>query len=143
MNVKTPPTDILSYYDGYEDHIVWSEAGADFICPACQRNKYEIMTWTKRFPNKPDRTHYDWVAKLVRHRDQTLNDPETLRPRFETAIICGQCSYAASAAKRSLGLPKNFSFSPTEIGQFVSASPHAVHKRNDVIAVAVYDKLGG
>jgi hypothetical protein len=45
--------------------------------------------------------------------------------RFDTTLICGDCNSADGAAKRRLGLPPTFSFTPTEIRTFVVGKPHA------------------
>ncbi|MCI5113700.1 MAG: hypothetical protein D3913_10405 [Candidatus Electrothrix sp. LOE1_4_5] len=55
--------------------------------------------------------------------------------------ICDQCNASDGAAKRKLKLPKNFSFSPQEIGCFVKATPHGKHKIDYEIAKAIYESI--
>jgi hypothetical protein len=45
--------------------------------------------------------------------------------RFPETLICGDCNSADGAAKRKLGLPTDWSYTPTEIGSFVSVSRHS------------------
>jgi hypothetical protein len=52
--------------------------------------------------------------------------------------MCDQCNAADGTAKKKLGRPANWSFSPAEIAQFVTATPHARHQLNLNIAAAIY-----
>ncbi|WP_244858615.1 MULTISPECIES: hypothetical protein [Lysobacteraceae] len=45
--------------------------------------------------------------------------------RFPRTLICGDCNSADGAVKRKLRLPQAWSFSPAEIGRFVSVVPHS------------------
>lgn len=45
--------------------------------------------------------------------------------RFPKTLICGDCNSADGAAKRKLGLPVDWSFTPTEIGSFVAVSRYS------------------
>lgn len=54
--------------------------------------------------------------------------------RFPRTLICGDCNSADGAAKRKLGLPEHWSFSPIEIGQFVSVAPYSGAIRIDYVA---------
>jgi hypothetical protein len=65
---------------------------------------------------------------------------ETLRSfvRFPGTIICGNCNAADGSAKKKLGLPEWFSFSPSEIATFVKASPNAPHVIDYQTALAIY-----
>lgn len=51
--------------------------------------------------------------------------------RFPPTLICGDCNSADGAAKRKLGLPEDWSFSPEEIARFVAAAPHSGVTRID------------
>lgn len=60
--------------------------------------------------------------------------------RFQEELICGDCNSADGTAKRKLGLPKEWSFSPAEIGRFVTVSPHSGATRIDYDeALRIYD----
>lgn len=68
-----------------------------------------------------------WVAALHRHHDHSEGYFRQKAGRFPETVICSSCNSADGAAKRQLKLPKNFSFSPGEIGTFVIATPHEGH----------------
>lgn len=125
--IRVPTLEDFQQYTGLHCHRLWKEVGDFFVCPACQRNKFQILRWTTRFPRSPS-SFKDWVAVLHRHHDHSDNSFDRTSGRFPTTVICDQCNAADGAAKRKLGLPKNFSFSPREIAQFVVASPHSPHQ---------------
>jgi hypothetical protein len=56
-------------------------------------------------------------------------------------VLCDQCNAADGAAKRRLKLPDNFSFSPVEIAQFVTATPHGKHVIDLGLAERIYMSL--
>lgn len=130
-HIKVPTLDDFNSYDGLHCKSLWKSVGDDWQCPSCKRNKFEIMRWTKRFPNKPN-AFMGWVAILHRHHDHSqdgfLGGYTSVLARFPTTVICDQCNSADGHAKKKLGLPKNFSFSPHEIGKFVKATPHTKHE---------------
>ena len=122
-------------FDGGHCHQLWKATREDWRCPGCGRSKFELLRWTKRTPasHAADRTPYwAWLAILQRHHDHSLGafDPGNPRMprRFPETVICGQCNGADGSAKRLLGLPCGWSFSPAEIAQFVTAQPHAPHR---------------
>lgn len=61
--------------------------------------------------------------------------------RFAPVIICEQCNSADSSAKRKLGLPASFTFSPTEIRSFIFPTAHGWHIINYNVAQDVYRKF--
>jgi hypothetical protein len=69
-----------------------------------------------------------WVAALHKHHDHSSGYFGQTPSRFPQTIVCDQCNVADGVAKRRLGLPKNFSFSPKEIRFFVTATPHGKHQ---------------
>ncbi len=143
MTTPFPPIEVFNKYKGTHCHKLWNEVGQMYICPSCKRNKYEIMRWTKRFPRKP-KQHMDWIAVLHRHHDHASDSSDGsnhLNPRFPQAVICDQCNSADGVAKRRLNLPKDFSFSPQEIGAFISATPHDKHKVDFDAARNIYSTL--
>ena len=63
--------------------------------------------------------------------------------RFPKTLICGDCNSADGAAKRKLGLPATWSFTPAEISAFISVSPHSGATKIDyAIAQRIYEALG-
>lgn len=137
MKIKVPTQEEFENYDGLHCHQLWKIVGDHWICPSCRRNKYQIMRWTKRFPNSPN-AFYGWVAVLHRHHDHSQGHFTLNNGRFSVTIICDQCNSADGAVKKKLSLPKDFSFSPEEIAYFVVATPHDKHKIDYKIAEAIY-----
>lgn len=137
MNIKVPTYEDFYSYTGLHCHRLWAEVGDAFICPSCKRNKFQILRWTTRFPNKPN-AFKDWVAVLHRHHDHSQGFMSRNSGRFPETVICDQCNSSDGVVKRKLKLPKEFSFSPEEIGCFVKANPHSKHEIDFEIAKAIY-----
>jgi len=86
------------------------------------------------------------MAELHNHHDHSVHfysddKLELAVPRFETTLICGQCNASDGHAKRVLGLPGLFSFSPAEISSFVTAKPHSKHEINYAKAQSIFDDI--
>lgn len=140
MKIKIPTIEDFEGHDGLHYKNLWKEVGNNWFCPSCFRSKYQIMRWAKRFPNSKN-AFMGWVAPLHKHHDHSAPYMRT-HGRFPMTVICDQCNAADGAAKRVLRLPRNFSFSPSEIRQFVTTTPHGKHKIHFEVAQAIYDKLG-
>lgn len=138
--MKVPTNEDFNKYTGLHCHQLWADVGEHWICPSCQRSKFEILRWTKRFPGK-QYAFMDWVAILHRHHDHSQDYNSLNARRFPQTIVCDQCNSADGVVKRKLKLPKSFSFSPEEISLFVSATPHGKHKINYEMALAIYTAL--
>jgi len=119
-------------FDGAHCKRLYASISPDWRCPGCGRTKYQLMRWTKRFPNKPY-AFMGWVVGLHKHHDHGHG-----HARFPETLACEQCNSADSAAKRELKLPEHFSFSPAEIRHFVSATPHGWHLINYAAAQQLY-----
>lgn len=140
MNNKVPTYEEFSNYTGLHCHKLWREVGHDYICPACKRNKFQLLRWTTRAPNTPI-AFKDWVAELHHHHDHSQGFMNRNFGRFPVTIVCGQCNKADGIAKRQLKLPSDFSFSPAEINRFIKATPHGKHSIDIEIAGAIYSAL--
>jgi hypothetical protein len=132
-------------FDGGHCHQLWKATPEDWRCPGCGRSKFELLRWTKRTPASlaADRTPYwAWLAILQRHHDHALgafDHGDLLLPqRFAETVICGQCNGADGIAKRLLRLPFDWSFSPAEIAQFITAQPHARHRVDSAAAARLH-----
>lgn len=137
MTRRIPTQQEFLAYTGAHTHRLWAEVGPNWICPACFRNKFQILRWTTRFPRSPN-AFQDWMAPLHKHHDHSVELCSSGNPRFPQTVICDQCNAADGAAKRKLKLPKNFSFSPAEISSFVISTPHDKHTINYEIANSIY-----
>jgi hypothetical protein len=135
--MKIPTFEDYQNYKGLHCHKLWADVGENWICPACSRNKFQILRWTTRNPGKQN-AFKAWVAVLHRHHDHSQGYWSVNLGRFPETVICDQCNSADGTAKRKLGLPRNFSFAPEEIALFISASPHGRHKIDFELAKAIY-----
>lgn len=139
MKIKVPTLEEFRSHDGLHYKNLWREVGDGWFCLSCKRSKYEIMRWAKRFPNSPN-AFWDWVAPLHKHHDHSAPYMSN-QGRFPMTTICDQCNSSDGAAKRKLKLPRDFSFSPQEIGCFVKATPHGKHEIDYEMAKAIYVSL--
>lgn len=130
--MRIPTQEDFLAFDGAHCKRLYASIGPDWRCPGCHRTKYQVMRWTKRFPDTPY-SFMGWVMGLHKHHDHG-NWPG----RFPETLVCEQCNSADAAAKRELKLPKKFSFSPAEIRCFVIAVPHGWHLINYVAAQRLY-----
>jgi hypothetical protein len=137
---KIPTVEEFAAYRGAHCHQLWARVGSDWICPSCKRSKFQILRWTMRFPRTVDRFE-DWMAGLHEHHDHARSWDGIGVARFQAMVLCDQCNAADGAAKRRLNLPDNFSFSPAEIGRFVSATPHGKHVIDLELAKRIYISL--
>lgn len=144
MPIRVPTREEYLAYTGAHCHQLWASLGEEWRCPGCCRAKYEIMRWTTRYAKCQDgsKTSYKgWMAGLHKHHDHSQGYWDSAQGRFPQMIVCDQCNAADGAAKRKLRLPKNFSFSPWEIRQFTTCTPHGKHKLNFEIAGYIYAQL--
>lgn len=140
MKAKTPTHEDYRNHTGLHYRKLWASIDDGWICPACGRNKFQIMKWTLRFPAS-SKKFMDWVAALHKHHDHSVGLLENSQRRFPETLICGQCNVADGATKRKLELPSNFSFSPQEMRTFIQATPHDKHTIDFDIAFTIYQSL--
>jgi hypothetical protein len=141
-SIKIPTYEEYYSYNGAHCHQLWAELSDVWRCPSCCRTKFEIMRWTTRYIKAPDgsRTPYKgWMAGLHKHHDHSQGLSCYNQGRFKTVIVCDQCNSSDGVAKRRLVLPRSFSFSPSEIGEFIVVAPHTKHTINLDVAQKVYD----
>jgi len=124
----------------------WASVSQGWLCPACGRNKKIIARVTAagvilaRLEEHHDhlgdvvnarlraRAGNDWPRQLNSGAGKLANLAEKLARRFEPSLICHDCNLADGAAKNALkDLPAAFSFSPTEIGRFITATANHEH----------------
>jgi hypothetical protein len=138
--IKIPTSEDYRNYNGAHTHKLWVSVGDNWRCPACDRSKFEVLRWTKRFPRSPS-PFEGWMAPLHDHHDHGQGMFFADYARFPRTVICDQCNSADGQAKRRCGLPADFSFAPWEIKQFVAAVPHSPHKIDLEQARTIYDAL--
>ncbi|RQW40604.1 hypothetical protein [Novosphingobium sp. LASN5T] len=107
-------------------------------CPFCRRNAHELVRWTQiRGPSWRARygDEYSMGFTIVLTEHHCHNGR-----RFPPTRICGDCNSADGAAKRKLSLPEAWSFTPAEIGSFVTVGPHSGKTVIDYVrAQAIFD----
>ena len=126
-NVKKPTPVEFRCYRGGSWHNLWRNLDDNWRCPACGRSKYQLLRYKGGLPVYSDGNSgvaSNLIAPLARHHDHSQGYVEIGRGRFKETVICQDCNSAEGAARRMLNLPEDFSFSPTEIGQFVYGIPH-------------------
>jgi len=132
--LRIPTDDEYKAYDGAHCARLWESLSETWRCPGCLRSKREIMRWTKR-KARPDlgitKDYFGWMAGLHRPYDLSYS-------QFSETVICDHCNMAGGSAKRKLGLPENFSFSPAEIRRFVKPKPHQGHTIEIELALQIY-----
>ena len=146
--MRIPTEEDYRAFDGAHCHAIWTRLTDEWRCPACRRSKFEVLRWAKRHPNQlahPGAEPYlDWLAAFASHHDHasdTWRPGHTARsPRFPETTICDQCNVADGTAKLKLGLPSTWSFSPEEIGRFVTSTPHAKHAIDLAVAAAIFSE---
>lgn len=92
-------------------------------CRSCNRSARELVRWTEiRGPGwrarYADEHGMGFTVTMAEHHCHGSG-------RFPPELICGDCNSADGAAKRKLRLPEDWSFSPAEIGRFVTVEPHS------------------
>lgn len=108
-------------------------------CPACGRSAQELVRWTEiRGATWREQFGDDFgmgfTVVLTEHHCHGHG-------RFTPTLICGDCNSADGAAKRKLGLPESWTYSPAEIAKFVSVTAHSGRTTIDYVeAQAIYER---
>lgn len=122
-------------YDGMHCSFLWRNLPEDWQCPCCLRTKRGILQWGKRKGSNAERYGpVGWKAGVHRHHDHSGH-------RFKETVICGGCNTADAQAKKIVGAPKNFSFSPAELRQFISATDNGPVKIAVDVAITIYGRI--
>jgi hypothetical protein len=140
---KTPSALDIAAFTGLHCARIYRDAVLRrWRCPCCDRTPHELIRWSEiKGPHwrarYADARGMGWTTAYARHH---CHAP---RPRFVTTLICGDCNSADGAVKRGHGLPADFSFSPCEIRQFVTGTPHQGVTINHERALAIYRGITG
>lgn len=125
------------------------EVPRHWICPFCRRDKASIA----RLDAKGRLLcrlvlHHDHVRDYISLRAKAKGVDDTARnaamdrfTRFQDTLLCEDCNNAEGEAKRRIGAPNFFSFSPDEIARFVVAKPSQPHAIDEVEALAIFEAL--
>jgi hypothetical protein len=135
--MRVPTLSDYAAFDGGYSRKAWTTTPDDWRCPSCSRTKFELLRWTLRRP--PGGTPFmGWMAALHRHHDHGKGADGF--EAFAEIIICDQCNGADGEAKRRLGLPASWSFTPDEIATFVTVAPHGRRRVDLKAAAAAYER---
>ena len=119
------PTKVeLESFTGMHCSELYSEAVTNsWRCPSCNGTAQQLVRWTDIrglcWRDKyADEHGMGFTIAMAKHHCHAGR-------RFATTLMCGDCNSADGAAKRKLGLPSSWSFSPAEIAQFVTVEIHS------------------
>lgn len=121
---RLPTEDEIATFSGMHCARLYAKAVAEgWHCPSCGRSARQLIRWTEiRGPSWRarfgDEYGMGFSVALSTHHCHAGH-------RFPRTLICGDCNSADGAAKRKLNLPESWSFSPSEIGRFVTTTPHS------------------
>jgi hypothetical protein len=142
MSLKPPKNPRIPTIEEYRQYVphdcstLWRECTDSWRCPGCGRTKFETMRWTRlkrerhqsRWGWKPV---WGWRILLVRHHDHQAYEFAGMPgvPRFPDTVVCDHCNSVDYRVKlRYPHMPREFSFSPAEIRQIVTVTPHRRHE---------------
>lgn len=134
----------------------WVMTPIDWVCPACNRPKPEIVRLNKHDSLSCQlHEHHDHMKDVVKdifERISTQMDHPVANEfserfaikaafslsAYDNTIICSDCNEADKNAKLMVGTHNFFSFSPQEIGEFIIPKANVPHEINESIARTVW-----
>jgi rubredoxin len=158
--VKSPLSKRISEHHGidiFEMNSNWACSPQDWVCPCCQRNKFQISR-----PGSKGQIlaklviHHDHMGEALRaaflkafreaETDTAQIDGSRLVDRmgnafaaYQEVLLCEDCNNADAKAKNLLGAPAFFSFSVSQIKAFVRSFDHRSHEIDAVKARQMWD----
>lgn len=136
----------------------WAFTGFDYVCPACQRNKRQIVRLNQHGELMCQlEEHHDHMKDAIRdifieewNRDGKSPDGDVALAFSERAgpviaahdnvLVCSDCNGADGKAKLLVGAPKHFTFTPKQIGQFVESRPNTAHVLKEDVVRALWNE---
>lgn len=134
----------------------WIYTDVSWACPSCNRKKPEIVRLNQHgYLTGHLHEHHDHMENFVEQEFTRISEnkkhvvADLLAKRFvvrtafafsayDPTIICSDCNMADFKAKEIVNAPKEFSFSPAEIGGFVLTSPNKEHEIDPVKALETW-----
>lgn len=129
----------------FEMNANWMGSSQLWVCPCCSRSKPEISRVGKKgqILAKPV-IHHDHMGQAMKeafhaafksagtaveqtHGLKLVDRIGIAFAAFEEVLICEDCNNADAEAKKIVSAPRFFSFSITQIRQFISFEPHRPH----------------
>jgi len=134
----------------------WAMTPPGWTCVGCGRRKEEIA----RLNQNGDLMcrlveHHDHMRDLLKEEFARISSSQesvvadelaehfakrsaTMISAYDNAVVCDDCNSVDSKAKKLVGAPKAFSFSPAEIRRFVIATPNRAHALNEELATEIW-----
>lgn len=138
---------------------MWAIAPPGWACPGCGRTKPELVRLDKNnllmcklveHHDHMDQTLLDLFHELSSSRETVVADDvaeafaKRLSPAvsaFDRVVVCQDCNNIDVTAKRAVDAPSAFSFSASEIRQFVDATPNRPHELDENAASQVWEDI--
>jgi len=120
----------------------WINVDQCWVCPVCKRDKLSIARIGKSDKIILDiHEHHDHSCQIFNGVGQCNIVSEQLLyvQRFKPTLICAECNVAEGNVKSALNLVSWFTFSPSEISQFIEPVPNKKHKIIKDVALEIYD----
>jgi rubredoxin len=144
--------------NGFDMNRWWVFTSSYWSCPACKRNKSEIVRLNKHgYLTAHLHEHHDHVEDFVKSEFEKISQSKEVvvadikAQRFVTRlafgfssydkiIICHDCNTADAKAKKIISAPKEFSFSPSDISEFIISTPNMSHEVDATLALKAWRK---
>lgn len=141
----------------FEMNTNWVGSPQDWICPCCRRSKLEISRVGNRGQILAKNViHHDHMGDVLHEAFHAafaeagteLEQVDGLRliermseafAAYEPILVCEDCNNADTAAKATLEIPREFSFSVGQISRFINVAPHRSHSISEDQARAEWE----
>jgi len=135
----------------------WVLTPTTWKCPACERQKSEIVRLNKHQDLSGTlHEHHDHMADLVKKRFEELSSKKSkvvadefsekfsIRLSFALAsydntVVCSDCNDADTKAKALAKTHTDFSYSPDDIKQFIIVKNNTEHEINSEVAINIWN----
>ena len=136
----------------------WASVPPDWECPSCGRGKAELFRSTGNGvllallvihlvhlgdslkARLREKIGSDWISRVAPGTAHFEKLGSQMLARFEPTIVCLDCNAAdGTVKKRSTRIPREFSFRPSEIRQFVEPAANSEHVVDMTIALQIFE----
>lgn len=145
--------------DGAHLNRWWVLTPVNWNCPCCGRSKSEIVRLNKNnYLTCQLHNHHDHMEDVVKSLfEQFSTERETIvaddlsekfaqkiafsLSAYDNTVVCFDCNKADSDAKKVVNAHRSFSFSPSEIREFIIVTPNQEHKIDEEKATKVWQRV--
>lgn len=152
---------LVKSFEAYGAHLNkwWVMTSVNWACPCCNRTKSEIVRLNKNnYLTCQLHEHHDHMQNIVKSLFESfstkqntivadrLSEKFAIKTAFslsayDNTVVCFDCNKADAEAKKIVNAHKFFSFSPSEIGEFVISQPNREHQIDRIKALTVWKKV--